>query len=119
MVVVVGGGGWSDSGSRFSDGGYGGDGSRVGGGNVRGSGDSNKGYSGNCIANGDGSGDGGGNADQLGRAVCMRAKTIDFAIDPTALILVTNSRAKPGLQRTCLGFAGTFVSQVRAPPTAP
>ncbi|GFO22460.1 hypothetical protein PoB_004896500 [Plakobranchus ocellatus] len=45
-------------------------------------------------------------ADRLGRAVCTRAKTIGFAKDPTVLILVINSIAKPGLYRTCLGFAG-------------
>ncbi|GFO14202.1 hypothetical protein PoB_004070700 [Plakobranchus ocellatus] len=97
-----------------------------------------------CIANGGGSGDGGGNgrsvgdgvlmavamvmvaaialsmvvevvgADRLGRTVCTRANTIDLAKDFTVLILVTNSIAKPRLERTCLGFAGAFVSQVRA-----
>ncbi|GFN83740.1 hypothetical protein PoB_001024600, partial [Plakobranchus ocellatus] len=60
VVVVVGDCGWSDSGSRVSDGRDGGDGSRVNG-NIGESGDANKRYSGDCIANGGGSGDGGGN----------------------------------------------------------
>ncbi|GFO06226.1 hypothetical protein PoB_003273100 [Plakobranchus ocellatus] len=55
----------------------------------------------------------------MGTAVCMRAKTIDFAAVPSPLILVTNSIAKPGLCRTCLGIEETFVSQVRAPTPAP
>ncbi|GFN87398.1 hypothetical protein PoB_001390400 [Plakobranchus ocellatus] len=59
-----------------------------------------------CIGISDG--DGGGRDDgkmtivmsQAGRlvsAVCMRAITIDFAVDLTSLILVANSKAKPGL----------------------
>ncbi|GFN93853.1 hypothetical protein PoB_002035900 [Plakobranchus ocellatus] len=45
-------------------------------------------------------------AGRLGRAVCFGAKTIDFAVAPICLILVTNSIAKPGLKRTCLTNIG-------------
>ncbi|GFN91917.1 hypothetical protein PoB_001842300 [Plakobranchus ocellatus] len=66
--------GWSDSISRVSVGGDGGDGSGDGGGNVGGSGDAIEGYRGHCIANlggigdcgGDGGIDGGGDGDNSG-----------------------------------------------------
>ncbi|GFO48704.1 hypothetical protein PoB_007520900 [Plakobranchus ocellatus] len=65
------GGGWSDTNSRVSFGGDGGDGSGDDGGNIGGSEDAIEGYSSDYIANRDGGGNGGSDGDGVLTAVAM------------------------------------------------